>query len=222
MRTPKYFENSPLIGSRSKEIKSVLSPTMALILLTSDHQWQNYCNKEFTFWIFVIISDIHAGVGAHCFGADIFSNLPGIRINSLFSFLTVANPGDTVSIHCCKHKWAVVIQVHIPFFNGFGGGRTTLIDACITEGEVEQHKSSCWQQEGEALTAETHLGEVKPHKSSYWQQEGEAATPKTHLGQVPCFHVCLIWQQHVQRFHMHFPSKGGAAEEAGRESYSFW
>lgn len=142
IRSPKT-ENSQLLGSRSKEIKLVLSPRKALNLFTSDHQWQNYCNKEFTFWIFVISSNIHTGVGAHCFGANKFSNLPGIRINSLFSFLAVANPSNTVSIHCCKHKWAVIIQVHIPFFNGFGGGRTTLIDACIREGEVEQSKSSC-------------------------------------------------------------------------------
>lgn len=137
------MENSQLICSRSKEITSVLSQTKALILFTFDHLWQNYYTKEFTFWIFVISSNIHTGVAAHCFGADKFSNLPGIRINSLFSFLAVSNPSNTVSVHCCKHKWAVVIQVHIPFFNGFGGGRTTLIDACITEGEVEQHKSSC-------------------------------------------------------------------------------
>lgn len=62
------------------------------------------CSKEFTFWIFVIMSDIHPGVGAHCFGADKFSDLPSIGVNSLFSFVAIVNPSNTVSIHCCKHK----------------------------------------------------------------------------------------------------------------------
>lgn len=91
---------------------------------------------EFTFWVFVIISDIHSGVGAHCFGANKFPNLPGIQVNSLFSFVAMLNPSDTVSIHCCEHKWTVIIQVHISFLNGSGGSWAAPIDACVREREV--------------------------------------------------------------------------------------
>lgn len=62
------------------------------------------CDNSFTFWIFVIGRDIHAGIAAHSFGADKPANYFSITINSFLSSIIVYNPPVAIGIHLRIHK----------------------------------------------------------------------------------------------------------------------
>lgn len=84
----------------------------------SRQQQQIICVSSFTFWIFVVSSDIHTAIAAHSFGADRPANDFSVTINSFLRSIIVHNPSVAVGVHLWVHKQGVVIQAHFTFFDG--------------------------------------------------------------------------------------------------------
>lgn len=91
-----------------------------------------------TFWVFIIVGDILAGIAAHGLGACVLANRLGLRVDLCFlSRVRVIRPGDAVGIDLCIDERAIVVQVDVSFLDGRQRSWTALEDACRKEREGE-------------------------------------------------------------------------------------
>lgn len=80
-----------------------------------------------TFWILVLLRDVHARVAAHRLGADVPSNAVSVRRILLLGVVGgIVDPGDAVGVYLGKDEGHVEVQVHVALSDRSDGSRAAL------------------------------------------------------------------------------------------------
>ena len=123
----------PAISLQLAGMSEYRGKSLFLVALRAVHpspsppMWHRSISTHPTFWILVLVCDIHARVAAYCLGADVFANGVSVhRILLLGVISIIIDPSDAISINLREDEDHVKIPVHITGFDCINGSWTAL------------------------------------------------------------------------------------------------